>query len=98
MTTSKEYVFNSKIYSSEVGQGGAYVVFPFDVRKEFHKGRAKVKVSFDGISYEGSVVNMGVKNKDGSICYIIGIKKEIRLALEKTIGDTVSVRVIERGE
>ena len=33
---------------------------------------------FDGIPYDGSIVNMGVKNPDGSVCYIIGILKSIR--------------------
>gem|GEM_PF-3585833 len=28
--------------------------------------------------YDGSVVNMGVKNSDGSVCYIIGFLKDIR--------------------
>ena len=39
---------------------GAYVEIPFDVRKEFGKGRVKVSATFDGISYEGSLVRMGV--------------------------------------
>lgn len=33
----KEYKFDSKIYASEVGKGGAYVIFPYDVREEFGK-------------------------------------------------------------
>ena len=32
----------------------------------------KVHATFDGIPYDGSVVNMGVKNEDGEICYVIG--------------------------
>lgn len=36
---------------------------------------------------------MGVKNEDGSVCYILGIRKDIRKKIEKDIGDTVSVRV-----
>jgi hypothetical protein len=39
---------------------------------------------------------MGVKNADGSICYILGILKSIRKQLNKDIGDTVKVTVIER--
>lgn len=39
---------------------------------------------------------MGVKNKDGSICYIIGIRKDIQKAIGKTIGDTVDITVEER--
>lgn len=94
--SEKIYQFNSLIYSSEVGKGGAYIIFPYDIREEFGKGRVKVQVDFEGISYEGSIVNMGVKDSDGNICYIIGIKKDIRNRLNKEIGDTVSVKVQER--
>ena len=74
--------------------GGAYVAFPRDLRKEFGKGRVKVHASFDGIPYEGSIVNMGVKNPDGSVYYVIGVRKAIRQALGKGEGDTLRV-VIE---
>ena len=67
--------------------------FPYDIRQEFGKGRVKVHVTFDGIPYDGSIVNMGVKNEDGSICYIIGMLKEIRNRLNKQPGDTVHVTV-----
>ena len=43
-------------------KGGAYIIFPYDIRQEFGKGRVKVKASFDGIPYEGSIVNMGLKD------------------------------------
>ncbi|CDW60353.1 CSD and DUF1905 domain containing protein [Trichuris trichiura] len=85
----KEYKFDSKIYASEVGKGGAYVIFPYDVREEFGKGRVKVHATFDGVDYDGSIVNMGVKNEDGSICYILGIRKDIRKEIGKDIGDVV---------
>lgn len=88
----KEYKFESQIYASEVGKGGAYIIFPYDIREEFGKGRVKVRATFDGVDYQGSIVNMGVKNEDGSICYILGIRKDIRKKIEKDIGDTVSVR------
>lgn len=87
------YNFESKIYASEVGKGGAYIIFPYDVREEFGKGRVKVQATFDGVEYQGSIVNMGVKNKDGSICYILGIRKDIRKEIKKDIGDIVSVSV-----
>ncbi|MBO0410642.1 DUF1905 domain-containing protein [Enterococcus hulanensis] len=87
------YNFESKIYASEVGKGGAYIIFPYDVREEFGKGRVKVQTTFDGVEYKGSIVNMGVKNEDGSICYILGIRKDIRKEIKKDIGDTVSVSV-----
>ena len=77
-------------------KGGAYIIFPYDVREEFHKGRVKVSATFDGEPYEGSVVNMGIKYEDGSICYIIGIRKDIRKKIEKQPGDPVIVRVQKR--
>ncbi|MBP5579144.1 MAG: DUF1905 domain-containing protein [Ruminococcus sp.] len=76
--------------------GGAYVVFPWDIRKEFGKGRVKVHAEFDGISYDGSIVNMGLKNEDGSVCYVIGVLKAIRGKLKKGNGDIISVRIEER--
>ena len=74
--------------------GGAYVVFPWDIRREFGKGRIKVHAAFDEIPYDGSIVNMGLKNDDGSVCYIIGVLKSIRKKLNKSDGDTLHV-VIE---
>ena len=91
----KVYEYESSIYRAD-GNGGAYVVFPYDVREEFGRGRVKVHVTFDGEPYDGSVVNMGVKNEDGSICYIIGIRKDIRAKIGKQPGDSVRVTVKER--
>jgi len=45
---------------------------------------------------DGSIVNMGVKNPDGSVCYIIGILKDIRAKIGKQPGDTVRVTIRER--
>lgn len=91
----KIYEYDSLIYEAE-GKGGAYTVFPYDVRKEFQAGRAKIHAEFDGEPYDGSVVNMGLKNPDGSVCYIIGIRKDIRNKIDKQPGDTVRVRVYRR--
>ena len=74
-------------------KGGAYVRFPYDIRKEFGRGRVKAEVTFDGEPYSGSIVNMGVRNEDGSVCYIIGIRKDIRSRIGKQPGDTVFVTV-----
>lgn len=69
----------------------AYVVVPIDIRKEYGVGRLKVEATFDGVPYSGSMVNMGVKNADGSVCYIIGITQAIRKKIGKTFGDSVEV-------
>ncbi len=76
-------------------KGGAFVRFPYDIRAEFGKGRVKAEITFDGEPYSGSIVNMGVKNEDGSVCYIIGIRKDIRSKIGKQPGDTVFVTVTE---
>ncbi len=62
---------------------GAYIEFPYDVKAEFGKDRVKVHTTFDGEPYDGSIINMGVKNADGSVCYIIGVRKEIRAKIGK---------------
>lgn len=72
----------------------AYVRVPIDIKKEYGKGRLKVQATFDGEPYNGSVVNMGVKNADGSVCYIIGIPQAIRKKIDKTFGDKVEVVLI----
>ena len=71
--------------------GGAYVPFPWDIRQLIGKGRIRVHAEFDGIPYDGSVVNMGVKNPDGTVCYIIGVLKSIRQDLHKRDGDIIHV-------
>ena len=69
----------------------AYVVVPVDIRAVYSVGRLKVEATFDGEPYRGSVVNMGVKDAEGNICYIIGITKAIRQRIGKSFGDTVEV-------
>ena len=90
----KIYDYNAVIQSG--GGGGAYVPFPYDVRAEFGKGRVKVHATFDGEPYDGSIVNMGVKNPDGSVCYIIGVLKNIRAKISKQPGESVRITIKER--
>ena len=92
MKNEKTYIFSAPI-CVDPESGGAYVVFPYDIRKEFGKGRVKVHATFDGVPYDGSIVNMGVKDENGDICYIIGVLKSIRKQLGKSDGDTVEVRI-----
>ena len=76
--------------------GGAFVVFPWNVREVFGRGRAQVHALFDGEPYDGSIVNMGLKNEDGSVCYVIGGLKAIRQRIGKGDGDSVHVVIEER--
>ena len=93
----KKYEYETLIYKvPEID--GAYVIFPYDLKTEFGKGRVKVHASFDEVPYDGSIVNMGIKNNDGTICYILGIRKDIRARIGKNPGDLVRVTIIERQE
>lgn len=69
----------------------AYVRVPIDIKNEYGKGRLKVEATFDGEPYSGSVVNMGVKDANGNICYIIGVTKAIRKTIGKSFGDSIDV-------
>jgi hypothetical protein len=67
-------------------KGGAYVVFPWNIREEFGKGRVKVHAEFDGLPYDGSIVNMGLEDSESNVCYVIGVLKSIREQLGKRTG------------
>lgn len=70
---------------------GAYVEPPFDVKDVFGSKRVKVKATFDGVEYRGSIVNMGG-------CYMLGITQEIRKKIGKEFGDEILVTVEEDAE
>jgi hypothetical protein len=70
----------------------AYIEIPFDVEKTYGtKGQVKVRVTFDGHPYRGVIANMGTG------CHIIGVRKDIRKAIGKEVGDVVNV-TIEKDE
>ncbi len=85
----KEYRFDAVILKVP-DIDGAYIEFPFDVKKEFGKGRVKVHVTFDHEPYDGLLVRMGTPG------HIIGIRKDIRQKIKKQPGDVVAVTVRER--
>ncbi len=85
------------VLREQADSGGAYVPFPWDIRQLFGKGRLRVHAELDGIPYDGSIVNMGVKNPDGTVCYIIGVLKSIRRTLDKKDGDTIHVVIRPSG-
>ncbi len=86
----KQYKFKATI--EEAGQGGACVLFPHDVEKEFGaRGQMPVKATFDGAAYTGTMVKYGRPQ------HMLPILKAIREQIGKGPGDTVSVTV-ERDE
>lgn len=95
----KKLLFYSFAKTEKISQKkkpGAYVIFPWNIKEVFGRGRVKVHAEFDGIPYDGSIVNMGVKDADGNVCYIIGVLKAIRTKLGKKDGDSIHVVVKER--
>jgi hypothetical protein len=51
----KKYKFKAKIESGDVG--GAYVLFPYDIEKEFAtKRKVPVKATLNGVQYSGSLI------------------------------------------
>jgi hypothetical protein len=80
----KKYSFTATIESA--GDGGACILFPYDVEKEFGtRGRVPVKVTFDGVPYSGSMVKYGRPQ------HMLGILKGIREQIGKQPGDPVKV-------
>jgi hypothetical protein len=82
----KKYKFNAKICAGD--GGGAYVIFPYDVEKEFGtKGKVPVKMTFDGVADSGSLMKWGTPD------HFVGMHKWIRERLDKQPGDTVEVEL-----
>ncbi len=85
----KVYEFEAVIKKVE-DIDGAYIEFPYNVKEEFNKGRVKVKATFDGVNYDGSLVRMK------TVQHIIGIRKDIRKKIIKQAGDVIKVTIQER--
>jgi hypothetical protein len=85
----KKYEFEAKLLKVP-DIDGAYVEFPYDVKKEFGKGRVKVHATFDGFPYDGSLVKMRTPG------HILGVRKDIRQKIGKQPGDMVCVTLRER--
>ncbi len=85
MSTMKIKKFKAQLISA--GGGGVFVRVPFDVEKEYgQKNLIKIKATFDGEAYQGSIANMG----DGPCLIIL---KAIREKIGKQVGDWVEVTV-----
>lgn len=78
------------IIQQHEGLNAGYVEPPFDIMEVFGSRRVKVRATFDGVEYRGSVVSMGG-------CYMLGMTKEIRKKIGKGFGDEVLV-TIEKDE
>jgi len=82
----KKYKFKARIQAGD--GGGAYVLFPFDVEKEFGtKGKVPVKAAFNGVPYTGSLI------KYGDPLHMLPMLKAIREQTGTGPGDAVEVEV-----
>lgn len=89
-TWNKEHITFDAVIHKVPDLDGAYVEIPFDVKEVYGKARVPVHATFDGTPYEGSLVRMGTP------CHILGIRKDIRAAIGKQPGDTVTVTLTPR--
>jgi hypothetical protein len=82
----KKFKFKAKLQAG--GGGGAYVLFPYDVEKEFGtRGQVPIQASIEGVPYVGSLM------KYGSPQHMLGVAKAIREQLGKEPGDTLEVEL-----
>lgn len=79
------HAFTAPIVASD--RGGAFVTVPFDVEAAFGSKRPKVRATFDGVDYRGSLVRMGGPE------HILLIRKDVRAAIGKGPGDAVDVTI-----
>ncbi len=80
--------FSAVIEDPHQGIDAAFVRVPFDVLKIYGtKGQVKVQATFDGHPYRGVLANMGMG------CHIIGLRKDVRKAIGKQVGDKVKVTI-----
>ncbi len=80
--------FKAVLEQASEGMDAAYVTVPFSVEKVFGtRGQLKVNATFDGHPYRGSLATMG-----GGV-HVIGVRKDIRTAIGKKIGDMIAVTI-----
>ncbi|MCA9731862.1 MAG: DUF1905 domain-containing protein [Deferribacteres bacterium] len=72
--------------------GGAYVLVPFDVEKEYGKKRVPIIATFDGVPYRGTLVRMGSPD------HMLLIRKDIREKIGKQVGEEIQVTLEEDKE
>ena len=67
--------------------GGHFVDVPFNVEEIFGSKRPKIKALINGHAYRGSLFRMKTAN------HLLGVRKDIRDALNVEVGDVLSIEV-----
>ena len=78
----------SAVLNSVEGTQALTIDFPYSVEELYGvKGQVKIKATYDGVPYRGSLVKMGHH------CHMLLVRKDIRQQIGKNPGDTVWVTV-----
>jgi len=86
VTTEKTQSFEATIQAS--WGGGAAVEVPFAVKDVYGTGgQVKVCATFDGHEYRGSISPMGGGR------HMLGVRKDVRAAIGKDVGEVVKVTI-----
>lgn len=81
-----EHQFEAQLEADDGDIGGVFVVVPYTVTEAYAtRGRVPIRATFDGFPYQGSLTPLG----DGH--HAILVEKQIRRAVDKTVGDMVHV-------
>jgi len=88
MSNKTKKKFTAVLENPQKKIDAAFVSLPFSVKEAFGtSGHVKVKATFDGHPYRGIIANMGTG------CHVILVRKDVRTAIGKKVGDQVSVEI-----
>ena len=83
-----KHSFDAIIQSTGDGTQAAFIAIPINVEEIYGtRGQVKVNATFDGHPYQGVITNIGTG------CHIIGVRKDIRKVIGKSIGDKLKVTI-----
>src|SRR5258708_2986432 len=90
-TTMKKYKFKATIQPGD--GGGAFVVFPFDVEKEFGtKGKVPVSATYEGVAESTSLFRYGYPQ------HLLSVSKAIHQKIGKSPGETIQIELWKADE